>query len=231
MTDDTKQATQLAEPFPPEQLKRHPHKGLTYVPIPEVVARLNRVLGSGSWGTEILQFLTHGEQETLTGIYPKWIVASVKLTGVVDDVPFSYDGVGGQEVQFRNGSPSPGPVDIGDNYKGAVSDATKKAAQALGVGLELAREDDAILYDQALREATEPKAPAATLDSIKERVGALGDEVKQEFTAMWAALTGDGKRGKTFSSGQVTVREADIALEWLDKKAAEVAEESTPANA
>jgi hypothetical protein len=46
------------------------------------------------------------------------------------------DGVGGQTIKRKRDG---GIVDLGDEYKGAVSDALKKAAQSFGVGLYLAR--------------------------------------------------------------------------------------------
>jgi hypothetical protein len=40
------------------------------------------------------------------------------------------------------------PIDLGDEYKGAVSDAFKKACQQFGVALYLARSEDALSYEQ-----------------------------------------------------------------------------------
>jgi len=214
-TDIPTQGSKLAEPFPVEQLKRHPSKGLTYVPIPEVVARLNRVLGHGNWATRLVDHWTAGNVETSTGDYPKWVMAHVELSGTVDGQFFSYSGVGGQEVQFFSGNPSKGPVDIGDNYKGAMSDAIKKAAQSLGVGLDLAREDDAMDYERALAQADEPKASSQTLDLIADWVKHQSEADKSKFKTFWANLTGDGRVGKKFNSGQVTVAEADEAIKEL----------------
>ena len=51
------------------------------------------------------------------------------------------DGIGGQKIKrTKNGD----IVDLGDEMKGAVSDALKKAAQTLGVGLYLARSEEAM---------------------------------------------------------------------------------------
>lgn len=224
MTDERPQGDKLAEPFPLEQLKKHPSKGLTYIPIPEVVARLNRVLGSGNWNSEIVRVWEAGLVSTETGEYPKWVMAHVRLSGEVDGVLFHYDGVGGQEVQFTGKPAFKGPVDIGDTYKGAVSDATKKAAQSLGVGLELAREDDAMHYEQAAREADQPKATTAVLDRIKGLVADLSEDDRKKFVKKWAELTGDGTRGKKFDSGQVTVKEAAEALEYLASETPEAVE-------
>lgn len=217
MTDDDRsQGSTLSEAFPPEQLKRHPSKGLTYIPIPEVVARLNRVLGSGNWNSEIVRLWDAGTVPTETGEYPKWVMAHVRLSGVVDEVKFCYEGVGGQEVQFTGKPNFRGPVDIGDSYKGAVSDATKKAAQSLGVGLELAREDDAMHYEQAAREADQPKAAPEILAKIKAMALELNEKDRAQFNKVWAGITGDGTRGKKLDAGQVTVKEAAETLAFLE---------------
>ncbi len=214
MADDKQQVDQLSEPFPQEQLRYHKAKGLTYVAVAEVLARLNRILGPGNWNTEILGTETFGVHETETGIYPEWVVAKVRLYGEVDGQTFSFDGIGGQQVKFL--SSKKGPVDIGDEFKGAVSDAIKKAAQSLGVALNLAREDDAMHYEKAQEQADEPKATKATLDLIQGFVKGLAkeDEKRKGFAAWWAENTG-GAPGKKFDSGQVTVKEADEAIRWL----------------
>ena len=72
------------------------------------------------------------------------------------------DGVGGQKIKIsKNGE----PVDIGDEVKGAVSDALKKAVQTLGVGLYLARSEEAIEIEQAMEATT--VAPLAPVISPK----------------------------------------------------------------
>lgn len=213
------QAELLAEAFPSDQLKIHPGKRLTYVPISEVVARLNRILGVGKWSTKLLDMTEYGSKETQSGVYPKWLCADVCLSGFLEDGSgFSYDGTGGQEVQFLTSGA--GPVDIGDNRKGAMSDAIKKAAQNLGVALNLAREEEAMQYEEALKTAGVPKADPATLDSIAAFVKALpeGDSKREEFKSFWNDMTGDGERGKRFDSGQVTLEEADLAVQFLGIK-------------
>lgn len=221
MTETKKnQAELLAEAFPPDQLKVHPGKHLTYVPISEVVARLNRILGVGKWSTQLLDMTEYGIVETPGGTYPKWICADVRLSGSLESgAEFSYDGTGGQEVQFRN-SGDKGPVDIGDNRKGAMSDAIKKAAQNLGVALHLAREEEAMQYEAALKIAGEPKAEKATLDAIAAYLKALDpdDEQRQRFKDFWNDMTGTNGVGKKFDSGLVTLAEADDAVKFLGIK-------------
>jgi hypothetical protein len=218
---DTNQQSELEAPFPRQMIKKHPTKGLSYVPVSEVIAKLNRVLGSSNWSYEVNRFWEAGTQETQSGVFPKWVMAHVTLTAVVDGERATKDGVGGQEVKTlkpKSGSSTPGGVvDLGDEYKGAMSDALKKAAQGFGVGLELAREDDAIALEREEKEADEPKANQATLDRITELVEKLDDTKRPSFNKWWAKNV-----GKKVASGLVTIKEADKALQYLgDEKSAE----------
>ena len=128
----------LNEPFPKE-VERQLKKGgtsLTYIPVSEVISRLNRVLGFDGWAYEIIRC----ERDALD---PEFIVAHVRLS-VLSKGEFNNvvkDGFGGQKIKRTKAGDI---VDLGDEFKGAVSDALKKAAQALGVGLYLARSEEAM---------------------------------------------------------------------------------------
>lgn len=157
-------AKALTAPFDRSKLKST--QGMDYVPIAEVVARMNEVIGVGKWRVEILNTDTWGSKLTKQGTSPTHVIAGVRVH-LLDDETNEWtwsDGMGGQDVGFFNtprekwlkdkkynkaqGSEpngpdadvSSGPLNLGDNYKGACSDATKKALQLFGVGLELARD-------------------------------------------------------------------------------------------
>jgi hypothetical protein len=218
----------LAHPFPAAVLRKNP-KGMTYIPVSEVHARLNNVLGVGNWSYEVLNVRTHGEFETETGTYPKWIVAQVQLKARIQTEPPSEEngwpitfdtvrhGFGGQEVQFTRNNK--GPVDIGDAYKGAVSDALKKAAQSMGVGLDIARTEEALEEEREAREAEMPKADEETIGNVASAYDALDETQKKAFRRGWGKISG----GKKMTGGKVTVAEAEAALELL----AELAEAET----
>jgi hypothetical protein len=165
----------LAEPFAPE-MERTLNKGgtrLTYIPVSEVITRLNRVFGVGGWSSQIVSC----KRDELD---PDYIVASVTLSARVadsDDVTggwISHDGIGGQKIKrTKNGD----IVDLGDEMKGAVSDALKKAAQQFGIGLYLARDADAIEMEMA--EYAEPE-PLSEFDEQYERFMSLRKELDEE---------------------------------------------------
>jgi hypothetical protein len=130
----------LAEPFPSEVERTLTKSGtrLTYIPVSEVIARLNRVLGVDGWSSETITV----QRDHLD---PDWVIARVRVTARVDGVTVVRDGVGGQQVKRNKKGEI---VDLGDEFKGAESDAFKKAAQKFGIGLYLARTEEALYAEQ-----------------------------------------------------------------------------------
>ena len=123
----------LAAPFPREVEKTLVKSGvsLTYIPVSEIITRLNKVLGIDSWSLNIIRC----ERDAID---PDYIVAHVRLTWLPSEpMPIVIrDGIGGQKIKR---SKTGEIIDLGDEMKGAVSDALKKAAQSMGIGLYLAR--------------------------------------------------------------------------------------------
>ena len=127
----------LSEPFSPE-MERELRKGgtsLVYIPVSEVITRLNKVIGVDNWSFEIISC----GRDILD---PDYVVAHIRMTWyAAGTFNVTRDGIGGQKIKrTKNGD----IVDLGDEMKGAVSDALKKAAQTLGVGLYLARSEEAM---------------------------------------------------------------------------------------
>ena len=124
--------TELYDPFPPELLRTLDKGGkqILYIPVSEVIHRLNECLGADLWSMEIIRC----ERDKLD---PDFIVAHVRLSIITESGrTVIKDGVGGQKIKRTKEGQI---IDLGDEFKGAVSDALKKAAQTIGVGLYLAR--------------------------------------------------------------------------------------------
>ena len=147
-------------------------RNLTYLPVAHIVARANEVLGF-NWSYEVVDTFKDGD----------WITAHVRLTITTDDITASRDGFGGQKIKRMKNDD---PVDLGDEYKGAVSDALKKAFQSFGVGLYLARDESLdSTFEQGVTAVEAPEnlspsheAPAVTpisdLRALAERAKKLG---------------------------------------------------------
>lgn len=156
----------LGEEFPAEMQRMNAEKGnITYIPIAEVVARLNRVLGVGLWSKRVMERWESGSVTTTKGTCPAWVMARVEVTCLIDGVPWVSEGVGGQAVKVRTSGSD--VVDLGDEWKAAVSDALKKCVMDLGITLDLARREEAKAFDR--RQANN----LLTKDQFIEMTGAL----------------------------------------------------------
>lgn len=112
--------SQLSEQFP-QEMERSINKGganLTYIPISEVINRLNKVLGVEKWSMTIQS--CHRDASD-----PDFVIAHVRLEYFAGEHgSVVRDGIGGQKIK-RN---KQGQIlDLGDEFKGAISDALKKA--------------------------------------------------------------------------------------------------------
>lgn len=175
---------ELSEPFP-QEMERTINKGganLTYIPISEVINRLNKVLGVDNWSMTVVK--CERDQHD-----PDFVIAHVRLEYSVSEFSSVIrDGIGGQKIK-RN---KQGQIlDLGDEFKGAISDALKKAAQALGVGLYLARTEDAIeveeMIDHSKQVATAPQPVVNDLyEEVKSLFEGLPDDGKKAVKAFWS---------------------------------------------
>lgn len=170
----------LSEPFPQEMERTVQKSGtrLTYLPVSEIINRMNRIFGPTGWSHEVISC---GRDAT----EPDWVVAHVRVKTTTGG---SHDGFGGGKVKrTKNGD----IVDLGDEFKGAVSDALKKACQHFGVGLYLARDIEAIEVDDAMH----APAPAPTpvdekYDRFMEIRALLTEEQVAELKNYWNTWSG-----------------------------------------
>lgn len=172
---------ELNEHFPKE-VERQLKKGgtyLTYIPVSEVITRLNNVLGFDGWSYEIIKC----ERDALD---PEFIVAHVRLNVLGND-KFGHafrDGFGGQKIKRTKAGDI---VDLGDEFKGAVSDALKKAAQALGIGLYLARTEEAMEIEA---EASIDPVIEVMWTQFVELSKGLGADGKKTLNDFWVTYAG-----------------------------------------
>jgi hypothetical protein len=106
---------------------------LEYITGEQAITRLNETLGVGGWSFRIVEHGIHGEADEcwvlgeMTAIVP-----SVEGTGFATVTRQQF---GSQKVKRSRASGT--PLDIGFDLKGAATDALKKCASLLGVGLYL----------------------------------------------------------------------------------------------
>lgn len=196
----------LSEPFPVEMEKtlRKGGVNLTYIPVSEVITRLNKVIGVDRWTSQIIRC----ERDFLD---PDFVVAHVRLTITFDDPDnlnrtVTKDGIGGQKIKrTKNGD----IVDLGDEFKGAVSDALKKAAQQIGVGLYLARDAEAIEIEMEQETSSAEVDPHA--DAVR-RFKEIKDMLTEEQTEQIKQWMADYHSGKKVKFADMTIEDINAAI-------------------
>jgi hypothetical protein len=195
----------LSEAFP-QEMERTLNKGgtsLTYIPVSEVINRLNKVLGVDKWSFTIVRC----ERDAID---PDFIVAHVRIDWYGDDASqfVSRDGFGGQKIKRTKQGQI---VDLGDEFKGAISDALKKAAQTLGVGLYLARSEDAMEIEQAIDASNTPVSEhEQRWESFKNLSKSLTKEEREVISKAWTAEYGN--KAKPTSAADVDAETLDFLL-------------------
>ena len=160
---------------------------LIYIPVSEVINRLNKILGVNNWSMTVIKC-----DRDATDI--DFVVAHVRLQYTSPNGVVVRDGIGGQKIKrTKQGS----IVDLGNEFKGAISDALKKAAQTLGVGLYLARSEDAIEIENVIDSQPAPKdkvaEPSETTNHKWQAFLAiskqLSDDQRNQLKELWAEYT------------------------------------------
>lgn len=209
--------TALSEPFDPSVEKQLKKGGasLTYIPVSEVITRLNRVLGVDMWSYEILSCVRDS-------LDPDYIVAHVRLTATfvpTNDAPaltVTKDGIGGQKIKrTKNGD----IVDLGDEMKGAVSDALKKAAQHFGVGLYLARSEESMNLEYAQDTADQPISPEH-FEKLREVLNSQSQTTIDACRAHWSEISDNAE----FANENVTRDLLKVMLEFVKSLSVDEAE-------
>lgn len=202
--------TRLSEPFPVE-MERTRRKGgaeLVYIPVSEVISRMNLVLGAENWDMEVVSV---GRDP----LDPDFIVAHVRITCTINGQRVVRDGFGGQTIKRTKAGEI---VDLGDEFKGAVSDAFKKACQTLGVALYLARSEEAMEIEAAMTAPPVPEVDpeaAEMFATLKSHLDAMDADGKAAIKAWWA----DKFPGARPPSAHSTVGQLTEAVAWCVERA------------
>lgn len=217
MSDNSNLYDRLVEPFPVEMERTVRKSGteLVYLPVSEIINRMNRIFGPTGWSHEVISCGRDPQD-------PEWVTAHVRVMTVENHsrekwTVNHHDGFGGVRIKRTKQGDI---VDLGDEFKGAVSDALKKACQHFGVGLYLARDIDAIEVDEAMHASSVPQASAQSTQSPPEMPSDTADKYSR-FKDLRDKLTED-QRGELrewwsqYSGGQPIPRPSEFTVEQLD---------------
>ena len=114
----------IQQPFNPSQIRTRKgpqNKTIRYVPTSEYIRILNQAAESGAWNFEIVEYRVLDEEVLVLG----------KLT--IDAI--IKTAFGGSTITRHKESGK--PVSVANDLKSAASDALKRCAMRLGIGLEL----------------------------------------------------------------------------------------------
>lgn len=125
---------ELAKAWPPEETFSRNVGGtnLTYVTGEQVTTRLNKVLGVDGWSFRSLEHGLNAEADEI------WVLGELTAFFLNSDGSL-YDVVRQQfgSQKIKRSRQSGQPLDVGFDLKGATTDAMKKCASMIGVGLYL----------------------------------------------------------------------------------------------
>lgn len=208
---DKSQAEQLAEPFDETLIYQRAVGGrqFDYVAVAEYVARLNKVLGPSNWDYEVLK--CHVQPE-----YKEHVIAHVRVTANIDGATCHKEQYGGAKIKMMKAG---GVMDLGNDFKTAVTDAFKKACQGLGIALHLARSEEALTLEI---EESYP-VPQEQWEVFVGNFRALDDEKKDLFRE-WFKQQNLGEKPQR-SMGSEGFQKAQIEVIRLSFGAEEVPEE------
>jgi hypothetical protein len=119
----------LAAPFEVTFIDVRGGVELTYITGEQVASRLNEVLGVGGWSFRVLHQEIHAEADEV------WALG--EMVADIDGKSVTRQQFGSQKVKRSRSTGA--PLDLGFDLKGAATDAMKKCASWMGVGLYLSR--------------------------------------------------------------------------------------------
>ena len=175
------QADQLAKPFDETLIETRSLGGkqFDFVKVAEYIARLNNVLGPGNWNYEVLKCYVEPK-------YSDHVVAHVRVTAKIDSEMCSKEQYGGAKIKMMK---SGEVMNLGNDFKTAVSDAFKKACQGLGIALHLARSEEAL----ALEIEESYPVPQEQWEVFVNNFKKLDEDKKNEFRT-WFTDMGLGEK-------------------------------------
>ena len=175
-------AEALSAPF--EQVHKDTRGGveLEYITGEQCIRRLNEALGVDAWSFRVLQHGIHAEADEV------WVLG--ELTATIGERTVTRQQFGSQKVKRSRATNA--PLDLGFDLKGAATDALKKCAMSLGVGLYLARRE---APGEPARAEVASIAP--TCEACGEPLGAVRFRDGTTWTAAQLAAHGRRKHGRT----------------------------------
>lgn len=167
---------------------------LEYITGEQAISRLNEVLGVAGWSLRVLEHGVNGEADEI------WVLA--ELSATIGETVIVRQQFGSQKIKRSRTTDS--PLDIGFDLKGATTDALKKCASLLGVGLYLSKKEQPAEREDRARRSTPANGQAGHSNSAESYSCEQCDEELKEvkfrdgttWTPSLLASYGRRKHGK-----------------------------------
>lgn len=201
----------------PGVMLKHPHSGADYYTGEQIITHLNYALGPDGWDWTPLDRGLDAEADEV------WVLGQLTARFLVD-AP-DHDGYemrttvkiecGWQPInKKRDGS----RISLGNDYKAAATDALKRCARLLGVGLDAWAKDEPASARPAARPSTPPQeqAPPKPLKTKAELVADLNRGIA---SARALGLTVEDVNAEALNRDQLIERIKDLAQKIRDAQA------------
>ena len=208
----------------PGPMARHPHSGARYHEGADIIAHLNRSLGPAGWSWTTGE---HGYDELADQV---WVVGTLTARLTILDQAGDELVIGtthterGWQTANRKKSDSTF-VDLGNDYKAADTDALKRAARLLGVGLDAWMKatpaSPVPAHQPAPPRRSEPTpqplttvdlSPSARFELESKYVGLLEQARELDFRASWTSTA-----VRSFSDTQL-VKYSELLANYIARK-------------
>lgn len=151
----------LNKPLPDEALKQHPTKSfLTTINAIYVTERLNQVFGVGAWQTHV--------EEVTTMPSGKNVMVVTKTCFEVEEYGIHLEAYGGNDN-----------ADLGDAYKGSMTDALTKIGSYLGIGAHVWKNQGTPNGKPLPQQPAKPQKPLR--ERIIEYIKKMPDETRTDY--------------------------------------------------
>lgn len=204
ITEDQREL--LSRPLPAEAVTRHPTKSfLSSIKSIYVTERLNEVFGIGVWRIRS-EVVDKGDNGMIV----------VKVTFSVPEYGIEYECYGGN----NNGGEGSKNFDLGDAYKGAVTDAISKIGSWMGIGADVFKgkyTSASAGRTQASASVSAPSKPEPSDNKIRDRKPLLMSHLANEQTCR-------GMMMQVFQASMLNAGKPFDPIAWLRERC-EVSEE------
>jgi len=151
----------LNKPLPDEALKQHPTKSfLTTINAIYVTERLNQVFGVGAWQTHV--------EEVTTIPSGKNVMVVTKTCFEVEEYGIHLEAYGGNDN-----------ADLGDAYKGSMTDALTKIGSYLGIGAHVWKNQGTPNGKPLPQQPAKPQKPLR--ERIIEYISKMDEKKRNEY--------------------------------------------------